>query len=289
MATIKEILANKAAYPDDTKLTIAGVEVTFGELRKQNDESQGELAQQLATRQADIERRHRETENATTNLANIVAAVSERTGLSVEQIVSGQIPPNLRETVATVAQGTTLTSGLALKDDPLYKPLIDQYLQPAMNDIGTLKHVMATSINAYKNDRARLGYLEFVTGEKPDGFKATYQEVLTSAVQKGYKDDVGFPDTLRAARELAQPIIEKKNSTKTFDDGVKEGERRAREQQLSQLNAQPGAAGSVAGISFSAVPDNKTGKAEPVKDFRSQLNAAFQDAEIMAPLTGSVQ
>lgn len=282
---ISEILANKTQFPDDAKFTIAGTEVTFAEFRRQNEESQGELARTMQERQNQLAGQQRQIEQATSTLATILENVSTATGLSFEQLTTGQIPQHLRQTVADVTRNTPTAAGVALKDDPLFKPVLE-YFQPVMNDIGVMKQALSAAIGAYKNDRTKLAWLEFKADGQPEGFKSTYEEALQLAVSKGYKDDVGFPDVRKAAQELAAPLITEKTRSKTFDEGVAEGKRQQQAQMMEQLGT-PGASGSTAaGIHFVNSPDNKPGQ---VKSIREKLNEAMNDPAITGPVWGMVQ
>lgn len=276
----KNVIDDKTKFPDDAKFTIAGEEVTFGELRRQNTESRGELEQALTLRSAELDKREVTQQRATDTLARVLENVSARTGLTYEQLVKGEIPANLRSTVRTAAGETKTDSGLALKDDPLYKPLFESVLSPMRREVDLVKGGLVQAIGAYKNDHTRLAWLDFNMSEKPEGFKSTYEDVLQHAVNKGYNDEVGFPDVTRAARELAGPIVQKTDSAKIKKEGYDEGYKKAQAEFAAQLGQPQGGGGP---IQFDNEPlkDEKTGRPLTI---RQQLDKALQDPSITSAL-----
>lgn len=277
---IKDLLANKAEFPDDMRVTIAGEEISFGELRRQDAESQGEISRSLQTRATELDQKEALQARAVTTLATVLENVSRTTGLSYDQLVSGQVPENLRETVAATVANTRTTSGVALKDDPLYKPVFD-YLAPMQEDLGNVKKAVGTAIGAYVNDRARLTYLEMKdSGELPEGFKMPYKEALQLAVNKGYKDDIGAPDVARAMREAAGPVSTKAAEDARYNAGIEEGRKQAAMDSLQRLGAPQSGSG---GIHFEPAADGKTQKTASIAD---KLNEAFSDPTIAAGLFG---
>lgn len=278
---IKDILSNKTQFPDDARFTLAGEEITFGELRRQNDESHGEIERQLDTRQQELDAQKVTQDRATNVLANVLDNVSRVTGLSYDQLVKGQIPENLRETVASVTRETRTDSGLALKDDPLYKPILDGYITPLQTDMGVVKNVLNVSINAFKNYATKLAYIDFMQSEdKPAGFKAKYEDALQTAANKGYKDENGFPDVSRALREMSGPVAAKADNEKIRQEGYEAGRKSRETEILAQLN-QPTTGAD--GISFESTAD---GKPAPTKSIKEKLNEAFNDPSIVGSLFG---
>jgi len=283
---IKAVLEDKTKYPDDAKFTLGGEELTFAELRRQNAESHGDIERQLTARSQELDNKQRLQEQAVTTLATVLERVSLATGLTYDQLVKGEIPPSMKQTVAAITQNTPTAGGIALKDDPLYKPLIDSVLTPMSNDVGLLKQALGTAINAYRDDHARLGWMDYLLSpDKPKDFSAKYEDVLQTAVNKGYKDSLGFPDVGRAAREMAGPVIAKADTEKVRKEGYDEGYKKAQAEFLGQMGApQPG----TGGISFEAAPTK--GKDGKVPTIREQLDEAFKDpATIGAMFGGSVQ
>ena len=277
----KNVIDDKTKFPDDAKFTIAGEEVTFGELRRQNTESRGELEQQLTLRSAELDRRDQTQRAATDTLARVLENVSQRTGLTYDQLVKGEIPANLRTTVRTAMGETKTDAGIALKDDPLYKPLFESVLSPMRREVDLVKGGLVQAIGAYKNDHTRLAWLDFqMSGAKPEGFKSTYEDVLQHAVNKGYNDDVGFPDVTRAAKELAGPIVQKVDGEKIKKEGFDEGYKKAQAEFAAQLGQPQAGAGP---ITFDSEPlkDEKTGRPLTI---RQQLDKALNDPSITAGL-----
>ena len=135
------------------------------------------------------------------------------------------------------------------------------------------------SIGAYKNDHTLISWLNFqLSGEKPEGFNAKYEDVLQLAVNKGYKDDIGFPDVARAARELAGPITAKADTTKIKQEGFDAGYKKAQAEFAASLGQPQAGAG---GISFEAAPE----KGARPQTIREKLDAAMQDPSILQLMT----
>lgn len=281
---IKTIITDKTRFPDDAKFTLAGEEISFGELRRQNAESQGELERAIQTRSAELDSKQQMQERATTTLANVLENVANATGLTYEQLVAGQVPQNLRETVRSVTRNTTTDNGLALKDDPLYKPLLDGFIAPLQHDMGTVKQVLQVSIDAFKNVAVKTAYLDFMSSdEKPEGFKAKYSDVLQLATNKGYKDENGFPDVTKALREMAGPVVTKTDHERIRKEGYEAGQKDAQTALLAQLGTPTPGTG---GISFESSPDNTGGAAAKPKSIREKLDEAFRDPSIAAGMFG---
>lgn len=279
---IIDIVNDKTRYPDDAKFSIGGEEVTFGEFRRQNVESQGELARTMAERETKIIERENLTARAQSTLASVLERVSTATGLSYDQIVSGNIPANMRSTVASITGQTTTESGVALRDDPLYKPLFDSAIAPMQNEIGTLKTALSASIGAYKNDHTKLAYMDYLlTADKPEGFKPKYEDALQLAVNRGYKDEIGFPDVARALSDMAGPVSTKVDHERIRKEGYEEGIREAQRQQLAQLGQPNSGSG---GIQFDSAPD--TGA--KTKTIKEKIDEAFKDPSIAAGLFGNM-
>jgi hypothetical protein len=271
----KNVIEDKGKYPDDATFTLAGEAISFGELRKQNADSRGELERDLTARSAKLDERDRVQQRAVDTLARVLENVSAATGLTYDQLVKGQIPAHLRSTVSAVAANTPTAAGIALKDDPLYKPLFDGVLAPMGNDISLLKRGMSEAIGAYKNDHTRLAWLDWsMTGNKPADFKSTYEDVLAHAVSRGLNDELGFPDVRRAAAELAGPIQKRTSDEQIRKEGYDAGVKDAQKDFLASLGRP---AGSAAGVQFENAPDNK-GKQPPT--IRQQLEKAFDDPQI---------
>lgn len=279
---LSDVFNDRSKYPDDAKVTIGGEEVTFGEMRRQNAESQGELARTITERETKVAERENLATRAQSTLATVLDRVSTATGLTYDQLVSGQIPQHLRSTVASVTGSTTTESGLALKDDPLYKPLYDAAIAPMQDNLGRLNTAVSTALGAYVNDRARLGYLEYLTtAEKPEGFKPKFEDALQYAVNKGYKDSVGAPDLHRALNEMAGPVSARVDSERIRKEGYDEGIREAQRQQLAQLGQPTSGSG---GIQFDAAPE----PGSKTKTIKEKIDEAFKDPSIAAGLFGGM-
>src|SRR5215472_11680655 len=100
----KAVISDKAKFPDDASFTFQGENITFGELRRQNAASHGELENQLNERQRKVEAQELVQRRAVDTLARVLENVSAATGLTYEQLVQNQIPPNLRSTVQTITR-----------------------------------------------------------------------------------------------------------------------------------------------------------------------------------------
>jgi hypothetical protein len=278
-----KILGDKTAYPDDVKFTINGVEVTLGAIRTQNAQSQGELERRLTTRQSELDTRNTNLDTATANLARIVENVQAATGLSVDQIVRGDIPENMRTRVATATRETRTEGGHALKDDPLYAPIFAE-LAPMRDDIVGTRRALGQALGVYSNDRARLDYMEWHQFKKPKGadVNVTLADALQTAVSKGYKNQEGWPDVPRALDELAGPVVAQKSQEEIRQQGIEEGRRLAAAENAAR-QGQPTWGGEpitpVAGVDMSGKPDSTNNHPKSIAD---QLTAAFQDPKMFS-------
>jgi hypothetical protein len=276
----KNVIEDKSKFPDDANFTLAGESISFGELRKQNLESRGELERDLTTRSAKLDERDRTQQRAVDTLARVLENVSAATGLSYDQLVKGQIPQHMRSQVNQITASTPTAAGIPLKDDPLYKPLFDGVLAPMANDMNLVKRGLGEAIGAYKNDHTRLAWLDWtITGNKPADFKSTYEEVLQHAVNRDLKDDLGFPDVRRAAGEMASPIVKKTNDEQVRKEGYDEGFKAAKKDFLANLGRPAGAGGAT---QFDNAPE--TGKNGQPVSIRQQLEKAFEDPDIAGTL-----
>jgi hypothetical protein len=278
-----KILSDKGAYPDDVKFTINGVEVTLGAIRTQNAQSQGELERRLTARQTELDTRGTNLDTATANLARIVENVQKATGLTVDQIVQGQIPEHMRQSVAQATRETRTEAGHALKDDPLYAPIIAE-LDPIRRDLQGTRHALGQALGVYSNDRARLDYMEWHTFKKPKGadVNITLDQALQAAVSKGYKNQEGWPDVPRALDELAGPVVAQKSQEDIRQQGIEEG-RRLAQAEMAARQGQPTWGGEpitpVASVDMSGKPDATHNHPKSIAD---QLNAAFADPKMFS-------
>jgi hypothetical protein len=280
-----QILADKAKYPDDAKININGVEVTLGAVRAQNTASQGDLEKKLNTRQQELDQVARQQTAATDNLAKIVDNVQRVTGLSVEDIVAGRIPANLKETVAAATRSTVTAAGVTLAEDPLYAPVMKE-LEPIRASVHTTRQALLQSLEVYKSDRARLDHLDWLAANKPPAeFKVTRQDAINLAVNKGYKNAEGWPDVTRALDELAAPLAAKATETELAAKYREEGRREARAE-LAASMGQPtmGMSGepTAGGVEFSGTPEPAGHR---VASIREQLSKAFADPKMLATAT----
>lgn len=285
-----KILGDKAAYPDDVKFTINGQEVTLGAIRTQNAQSQGELERKLTERQTKQDQRERAQQSATDNLARIVENVQKATGLSVEQIVQGQIPANMRTAVQQATLATTTAGGTALKDDPLYAPIVAE-LEPIRGDIASTRNALGQALGVYKNDRARLDFMEWHQFDKPTGadVKITFDEAVTAAVTKGYKNTEGWPDVKRAMNDLAQPVVAQRHDEDLKTRYIEEGRRLAQAEMAARQGQPTFGMGEMtppqtASVDFSGKPGPAGSQ---VKTIAAQLNEAFNDPKMFQ--TNAVQ
>jgi hypothetical protein len=277
-----KILGDKTAYPDDLRFTINGAEVTLGAIRTQNAQSQGEIQRKLNERQAQLDTIARSQDQATANLAKIVENVQQVTGLGVEDIIAGRIPANLRETVAAATRQTTTAAGVPLKDDPLYAPIVAE-LEPIRNAVDLTRNGLGQALGVYKNDRARLDYMEWHQFRKPKGadVNITLDQALQTAVSKGYKGQEGWPDVTRALDELAGPVVAQKSNDEIRQQGIEEG-RRLAAAEMAARQGPPTWGGDpalpvAAGVDFSGKPDATNNHPKSIAE---QLNAAFNDPKM---------
>jgi hypothetical protein len=281
-----KVLGDKAGYPDDLKITINGQEVTLGAIRTQNAASQGDIERKLNERQSQLDTIARNQDSATANLARIVENVQQVTGLSVDDIVAGRIPANLRETVATAARETRTAAGVALKDDPLYAPIVAE-LEPIRGRLSAVSNGLGQALGVYQNDRARLDYMEWHTFKKPKDadVSISLDQALQHAVNKGYKNREGWADVPRALDELVGPTVAQKTQEETRQQGIEEG-RRLAAAEFAARQGQPTWGGepistAAAGVDFSGKPDSTNNHPKSIQE---QLNAAFSDPKVMSNL-----
>lgn len=281
-----KILGDRAAFPDDVKFTLNGQEVTLGAIRTENDASQGALQQQLTVRQQQLDQREQLQNQATENLARIIENVERQTGLTAQQIISGQIPEHLRASVQQATLNTKTAGGTRLADDPLYAPIVAE-LVPMRSRIEQTANALGTALGVYKNDRARLDWTEWNVFEKPQGadLKITFDQVVNHAVNRGYNGQDGWPDIKRAANELAAPTVQQAQQAKSKDEWIAEGRRLERADQASR-QGQPNFGGgdmlsTAASVEFTTKPDAKTGTSR-TKTIAEQLNQAFDDPKMFA-------
>jgi hypothetical protein len=279
----KKVFGDKTAYPDDATFELGGEKLTFAELRKQNADSQGELQKDLVAREAKVADKERKQEQAVSTLATVLERVSKATGLSYDDLIAGRIPENLKTTVAAVTGDTRTASGAKVKEDPLFKDLFAEVLDPALQKVDLVARTLGQSINVYSNDHTRLAFLEYLQSpDKPADFKPDYKAALQVAVDKGYKEDgTGFPDVSRALRDMAGPVSHKSEIEQALEKGRAEGRAEAQRQQLAQLGEPQRGAG---GIHFEAAPEKSAVK--PGETIRQALDKAFNDPEIAGQMFG---
>lgn len=274
-------LADKATYPDDLKIMINGQEVTFGTIRTQNAQSNGEIERKLTERQTQLDTVARNQDLATANLAKIVENVQRVTGLSTEDIIAGRIPENLRETVATATRQTTTASGVALKDDPLYAPIMAE-LEPMRGRLAQVSNGLGQALGVYQNDRARLDYMEWYQFRKPKGAEVnvTLDQALQTAAAKGYKNREGWLDVPRALDELAGPAVAQKTNDEIRQQGIEEG-RRLAQAEMASRQGQPTWGGepisTAGGVDFSGKPDATNNHPKKIDQV---LTEAFNDPKM---------
>lgn len=273
-----EILADKAKYSDDLKFTINGQEVSLGAIRTQNTQSQGEIERKLTTRQQELDGVARQQNAATDNLARIVDNVQRVTGLSVEDIVAGRIPENLRSTVQQATLETRTASGVPLAEDPLYAPIMKE-LGPMRDGLNLVRTGLGQALHTYREDRARLDFMEWRMNHKlPDDFQVNTKQAVDLAVSKGYKNEAGWPDVHRALDELSAPVAAKANEETLAAKYREEGRQLALKEQAAQFGPPTLGGGAAGGVEFSASPD----KGERVHTIREQLDKAFRDPSVLA-------
>ena len=278
-----KILGDKAAYPDDVRFTINGQEVTLGAIRTQNAQSQGELERKLTERETAVTTRNSNLDLATANLARIVENVQRQTGLTVDQIVRGEIPEGMRATVAQATAQTRTEGGHTLKDDPLYAPIFAE-LEPIRGDIKSTRNALGQALTVYSNDRARLDYMDWHMFKKPKGadVNVTLDQALQTAVSKGYTNKEGWPDVPRALDELVGPVVAQKSQEAIRQEGIEEG-RRLAAADFAARQGQPTWGGEpitpVASVDMSGKPDATNNHPKSIAD---QLNAAFQDPKMFS-------
>jgi hypothetical protein len=284
-----KILGDKTAYPDDAKISINGQDVTLGAIRTQNAASQGELERKLTERQTQQDQREQSQQAATDNLAKIVENVQRVTGLSVEQIVAGQIPENMRSTVQQATLATRTASGQTLADDPLYAPIIAE-IAPLRQNLDFTRNALGQALNVYKSDRARLDFMEWDRFDKPAGdVKVTFDQAVQNAVTKGYKNTEGWPDVKRAAAELAGPAVAQHHEEELKTRYIEEGRRQAQAEMAARQGQPTFGMGDMPSATAASV--DFSGKPAPagaqVKTIREQLDHAFNDPKMFQ--TNAVQ
>lgn len=283
----KKVLSDKTTYPDNLELTLNGEQVTVGSLREHNIATQGETATALQQREAVLTTRERTQEEATTRLANIVERISQSTGLSFNELIAGDSAAAVAAAARIKAEadraGITATGDgkIDWKTDPIYSP-VDARLSPIEAGIQSLTAAVKASLQVYGNDRPRIAYNQ-IRLDNPDATKGIkFDDAVKHAVEKGYKDEVGFTDVVRAMQDLMQPGLTKNREEELVKTAEEKGYAKARAEMLGGAG-QP-AGGGAAGLEFVAAPDKPSGRPASIAD---QLSKALSDPDILR-MTGTV-
>lgn len=282
----KKLLSDKATYPDDLTVEINGEKVTIGALRTHNAASQGETANALQARETAIAERETKTSRAAERLATIVETIATTTGLTFDQIIAGDTAAakaaadKVREQAGR--EGIRTTDGaIDWTKDPIYAP-VDARFKPMEAGFNNMQAALRAGLGVVQNDRTELAYLRFRV-ENPELAKGLkYEDAVKLAVDKNYKDDVGFPDVRKALGELAAPKELEANKTKWESDAEKRGYDKARAEMMGGVG-QPAGQGA-AGMEFVPTPDKPAGKVSSIAD---QLTKALNDPDILR--SGMVQ
>jgi len=277
--TWKEILSDKANFADDVQVTINGEAVTIGQLRAHDAAHGGETATLLQARETEIASREARTAAAQQKLADIMEAVAKSTGMTFDQIVSGDTAAAqaaaAKFRAAAGAAGITATpSGeIDWATDPIYKPINDRYA-PLVQAADGLQKAMRAGATVMQNDRARMAWLEFKLDNPEAAKKLKYDDAVKLAVDKGYLDEVGFPNVRKALEDLAAPGMsaarDEENKKKWTEEGA--AAERAR---MFGAASKPGGMGT-AGVEFEPTPAN--GKVPTIAE---ALNKAMTDPAVM--------
>jgi hypothetical protein len=282
-----KLFADKATYPDDLKFNLNGTEVSLGDLRAHNTKTQGDTATALQARETAIAQREEKTTRATERLANIMENVAKTTGLSFDQILAGDTAAaqaaatRIREQAGREGIHANEGGELDWTKDPIYAP-VDARFKPVELAMQQTQAALRAGLGVVQNDRTELAYLRFKV-DNPDLAKGLkYEDAVKLAVDKGYKDEVGFPNVSQALNELAAPGISKTEKEAEYKRGIDEGRAAARAEMMGNTGLPAGS--GAAGMEFVPTPDAKPGKVSSIAD---QLNKAMADPEMMR--SGTIQ
>lgn len=122
----KDIFADKKNYKDDMVIKMGEDEYTLGDLRSFNDDSQGALAQQMDSRKQALDQREVQLNNAQNEVANLFTALSEVTGMSLEEMQATARGGKKTTTNKATNAAASAADALANLDesDPVVGPLV---------------------------------------------------------------------------------------------------------------------------------------------------------------------
>ena len=285
----KKLFSDKATYPDTTIIKIGDQDVTIGDLRQHNEASNGETLKTLTDRDTELKTREEKTARAQQRLADIMEAVAKTTGLSFDQIIAGDSAAAVRAAAAIREQAAregihkTGAGEVEWESDPIYAP-VDKRLKPIEATQSQIQGALRAGLTVMQNDRTRLDWIQFRL-DHPDLAKGLkYEDAVKLAVDKGYKDDVGFPDVGKALTEMAAPGVSKSERDAEYKRGREEGAAEARRELMGSTGLPAG--GGTAGMELLPAPDKNAGK---VASIAEQLNKAMTDPDILRGITGPVQ
>ena len=286
MATLKEVLADKANFADNVVIEVGGVKTTLGELRAVDAAKVAAISakeQQIADQQAKLERSLAELTAAQTSVAQTFAEVQRQ-----------------REELAKAAQGGN-GSGNS-QPDPFAALEKDSVLGPAFSHIKQqntqllaklaeeaknreqLQQGLNKMVEVYLSDRLTETYRATVPADKQGQGELKLENLIRLAKEKGYNTPGGYVDIARAYSDLT--------ANDTLAAKVKAAEEAGYKKALEEAAARgivvqaPSGMASGApsfGLGGNSVSGNDN---KPFKNLDEAFAAAAKDAELWREWNG---
>jgi len=271
-----DVLKDSKQFPDDFVVRVKNGDkeesLSLGDMRAYDTETRGALTADLTRRETDIQKREKNVNDASVQLATVIEKTAERAGLSVDDFLTGKAP-----TKKQVADANEMD-----ESDPLVGSLVKQMktmqarIEAQDTEIKkTRSDALGPMLNTYLEDYYESKW-DKLAPTLPKGAKVERQAAMDYAQKNGLKDARGRLDLAKAVRDL------------TYDDRVKaDAETMAAE--LSKKNDDArvlAAAPRPSGTRINVKPDkslfNEKGR---TKDFDEVLNDALTDSDLWKGIT----
>lgn len=274
----KDLLSDKSLYPDDFTVVVRrdGKEesLSLGEMRAYDAESKGALTADLTRREQDIQKREKNVNDASVQLATVIEKTAFAAGLSVDELLAGKAP-----TKRAVADAADLD-----ENDPLVGTLVKEIkslrteLQSTKADVErTRKDALGPMLTTYLEDYYESKW-EKLEPTLPKGATVTRDQAIKYANDNGYKDARGRLDLSKAVKDL------------TYDARVEvEAEKRAADMRKKLddervLAAAPKPSGTHINVKTDKSLLNAKGR---TKDFDEVLTDALADTDLWRGITST--
>lgn len=262
----KTVLSDKAKFADDKKITFEGVEMTLGELRTLNAETQGELArkmEEVGKQRADLEAKQAE------------AAKFYQTVLEEKQRLTSQAAAQPAAANANAAQFDPFSDPAW---QPVMKPIAERLAKAEANakQVEDLRKAILDIATVWTRDRWHREY-SALPELKDDKGQARYQ--LEQLVKKAEAEKLVDPITgiydIRAAYDrLEEPRKLEALKKQAFEEGKKAAEQAA----FAAAMPRPGES------SFTIQSTPAPGSNGKALSFDEAVQRAMSDPEIISNL-----